>query len=214
MTVQEIFALRKQGRVEEAYEAIRPMYAVHKGYYTSLCMYLTARDVLLLRLDQGRTIEAQKIYEALKRLIPSIEDKDGQVARFMEYAGRRLDEAESEESRSLHKVEMTKEDVIPSHECHVEHSRDISEISPCATLSRDDKQCPPIVIPSEVEESLNKGQQAVLDCIKANPGLRVPMISEGINIPSKSIERHISVLISRNLIEHRGSKKTGGYYAK
>ena len=157
MTVKDIFDLRKQGRVEEAYEAIRPMYAVHKGYYTSLCMYLTARDVLLLRLDQGRTDEAQKIYEALKRLIPSIEDRDGQMARFMEYAARRL---------------------------------------------------------AEAERSLNKGQQAVLDCIKANPGLRVPMISEGTNIPSKSIERHISVLISRNLIEHRGSKKTGGYYAK
>ena len=156
MTVKDIFDLRKQGKVEEAYEAIRPMYAVHKGYYTSLCMYLTARDVLLLRLDQGRTIEAQKIYEALKRLIPSIEDKDGQVARFMEYAARRLEEA---------------------------------------------------------GRALNRGQQAVLDCIKANPGLRVPMISEGTNIPSKSIERHISALIARNLIEHRGSKKTGGYYA-
>ena len=156
MTVKDIFDLRKQGKIEEAYEAIRPMYAVHKGYYTSLCMYLTARDVLLLRLDQGRTIEAQKIYEALKRLIPSIEDKDGQVARFMEYAARRLEEA---------------------------------------------------------GRALNKGQQAVLDCIKANPGLRVPKLSELTNIPSKSIERHVSALIARNLIEHRGSKKTGGYYA-
>ena len=157
MTVKDIFDLRKQGKIEEAYEAIRPMYAVHKGYYTSLCMYLTARDVLLLRLDQGRTVEAQKIYEALKRLIPSIEDKDGQVARFMEYAARRLEEAGM---------------------------------------------------------VLNRGQQAVLDCIRSNPGLRVPMISEGTNIPSKSIERHVSALIARNLIEHRGSKKTGGYYAK
>ena len=178
MTVKEIFDLRKQGKIEEAYEAIRPMYAVHKGYYTSLCMYLTARDVLLLRLDQGRTVEAQKIYEALKRLIPSIEDKDGQVARFMEYAARRLEEAGN---------------VIPSHECHPEQ--------------------PFTVIPTVVEESLNLGQQAVLDCIKANPGLRVPMLSEGTNIPSKSIERHVSALIARNLIEHRGSKKTGGYYA-
>ena len=105
--------------------------------------------------------------------------------------------------------------------CHPEPCRGIS---PCATLSRDDK--PFTVIPTVMEysalplatagtqESLNKGQQSVLDCIKANPGLRVPKLSEGTNIPSKSIERHISVLIARNLIEHRGSKKTGGYYAK
>jgi predicted HTH transcriptional regulator len=37
-------------------------------------------------------------------------------------------------------------------------------------------------------------------------------IEEATNIPSKSIERHIKALISLGLIEHRGSKKTGGYY--
>ncbi len=63
-------------------------------------------------------------------------------------------------------------------------------------------------------EGLNVGQQAVLDCIKDHEGINVPRISEGTNIPSKSIEHHIKVLIERNLIEHRGSKKTGGYYAK
>ena len=31
MTVKEIFDLRRQGRVEEAYDAIRPLYAAHKG---------------------------------------------------------------------------------------------------------------------------------------------------------------------------------------
>ena len=36
MTVKEVFELRKQGKIEEAYDAIRPMYAVHKGKYTTL----------------------------------------------------------------------------------------------------------------------------------------------------------------------------------
>ena len=70
------------------------------------------------------------------------------------------------------------------------------------------------VLSDSVVEGLNAGQQAVLDCIRTNPGLRVPKLSETTNIPSKSIERHISVLIERGLIEHRGSKKTGGYYEK
>lgn len=39
-------------------------------------------------------------------------------------------------------------------------------------------------------------------------------MSDETRIPAKSVERHIKVLIERNLIEHRGSKKTGGYYAK
>lgn len=31
MEVKDIFELRKQGKIEEAYNAIRPMYAAHKG---------------------------------------------------------------------------------------------------------------------------------------------------------------------------------------
>lgn len=170
MTVREIFELRKQGRVEEAYEAIRPMYASHKGKYTTLCMFWTAHDVLKLRLEQGRIDEARKIYQALQRLLPNLEDRDGAVAASMQYARERLEG-----------IKPAEEIKKPCHPCH-----------PC----------------------LNKPQQSVLDCIRENPGLRVPKISEATNIPSKSIERHIKALISHGLIEHRGSKKTGGYYAK
>ena len=90
MTVKEIFDLRKQGRIEEAYEAIRPMYRVHKGHYTSLCMYLCARDVFNIRLAEGRLDEASKIYQALQRLVPFIDDRDGSVAKFMSEANAKL----------------------------------------------------------------------------------------------------------------------------
>lgn len=72
MTVQEIFDLRKQGRIEEAYDAIRPVFAVHKGKYTTLCMFWTASDVFKLRLEQGRVEEAEKIYKAMLRIQPSV----------------------------------------------------------------------------------------------------------------------------------------------
>ena len=90
MTVKEIFDLRKQGKIEEAYEAIRPMYRVHKGYYTSLCMYHCAKDVFHLRLAEGRIDEASKIYQALERLVPFIDDRDGSVAKFMSEANAKL----------------------------------------------------------------------------------------------------------------------------
>ena len=90
MTVKEIFDLRKQGRIEEAYEAIRPMYRVHKGHYTSLCMYLCARDVFNIRLTEGKIDEASKIYQALQRLVPFIDDPDGRVAKFMAEAQQRI----------------------------------------------------------------------------------------------------------------------------
>lgn len=78
MTVRDIFELRKHGKIEEAYDAIRPMYAAHKGRYTSLCMFWTAADIFKKRLREGRTDEAAKIYEALKRVLPYIKDSDKQ----------------------------------------------------------------------------------------------------------------------------------------
>lgn len=91
MTVKEIFSLRKQGHIEEAYEAIRPMYRVHPGHYTTICMYHCARDIFNLRLRQGRTEEARKIFLALQKLVPFLSDRDGRVSAFMQYASSRLD---------------------------------------------------------------------------------------------------------------------------
>ena len=64
-----------------------------------------------------------------------------------------------------------------------------------------------------VTSELSAGQQTVLDAIKSHPGLSVPRLSDETGIPAKSIERHVKVLTERGLIEHRGSKKTGGYHA-
>ena len=83
MTVKEIFDLRKQGRIEEAYEAIRPMYAVHQGKYTTLCMFWTAHDILKKRLQEKNLDEAGKIFKALLRILPNIEDKDGGARKSM-----------------------------------------------------------------------------------------------------------------------------------
>lgn len=83
MTVKEIFDLRKQGRIEEAYEAIRPMYAVHQGKYTTLCMFWTAHDILKKRLQEKHLDEAGKIFKALMRILPNIEDKDGGARKSM-----------------------------------------------------------------------------------------------------------------------------------
>lgn len=101
MTVKEIFDLRRAGKIEEAYEAIKPMYAVHKGKYTTLCMFWTARDIFNLRLQQGRIEEAEKIFKALKRVLPNIEDSGGNAAAFMQYAARRLEDIQKERELNL-----------------------------------------------------------------------------------------------------------------
>ena len=218
MTVKEIFALRKQGKVEEAYEAIRPIYKEHKGRFTTLCMFWTACDVFKLRLEQKRVDEAVKIYEALRRLLPRIEEIEasddqaaskreespakeqahhkGQARGFMKFAeGRLIKESERFRKRYFAIRDRKKRTQAAENE-----GLNIPSVNP----SEDP------IIPSD---PLNEGQQAVLDCIKAHPGLKVPGIETETGIPAKSIERHIKVLIACNLIEHRGSKKTGGYHA-
>ncbi len=86
MTVKEVFDLRKQGKIEEAYEAIRPMYAVHQGKYTTLCMFWTASDILKKRIKEKRLDEAEKIFKALLRVLPNVDDKDGKAHSSILYA--------------------------------------------------------------------------------------------------------------------------------
>jgi len=93
MTVKDVFELRKQGKIEEAYEAIRPMYAVHQGKYTTLCMFWTASDILKKRIEEKRVQEAENIFRALLRVQPNIDDKDGKAQTAMMHHALRLSEA-------------------------------------------------------------------------------------------------------------------------
>ena len=204
MDVKDIFALRKQGKIEEAYEAIRPLYREHKGRFTTLCMFWVASDVFKLRLEQGRIEEAEKIYKALQRLIPSIEDDEKHsAAGFMHYAeGRLIKESEKFRKRYFAIRDKKKRADIPS---------DI----PSDPMMEGHN---PTDFPAPIRGGarggvLNHGQFLVLDTSKAKEGINVPGIESETGIPAKSVERHIKVLIERRLIEHRGSKKTGGYHA-
>lgn len=77
MTVKEIFALREQGRKEEAYEQARLLYATDKSGHASAAMFWTAVDMLRSWASEGRTDEAKKILMALECLLPNVPDKDG-----------------------------------------------------------------------------------------------------------------------------------------
>lgn len=61
---------------------------------------------------------------------------------------------------------------------------------------------------------LNKSQLATLEYIRQNKGCKAQEISEKTGVPFSTIDKHIRVLLERELIERKGSKKTGGYYAK
>ena len=76
MEIRDIFKLRKEGRTEEAYAAILPMYAVHKGHYTTIAMFWVGVDMMKLRYQQRQLEEAYKIFRSLLRLYPTMDDKD------------------------------------------------------------------------------------------------------------------------------------------
>ena len=261
MTVRDIFDLRKQGRIEEAYEAIKPMYAVHKGKYTTLCMFWTARDVFNLRMQQGRFEEAEKIFRALQRVLPNIDDTEGNATAFMQYAARALASiapsaspaatapagspavppapsgsptvtvpagspavppAPSGSAVATVSAAFAAAPPAPSGSPTATVPAAFAAVppapsgSPAATVPAAFAAVPPAAPPAPHLGSaillLPWGQKKVLDCIKTYPGISVPRLSASTRIPAKSIERHIAALIDKKLIEHRGSKKTGGYY--
>ena len=54
----------------------------------------------------------------------------------------------------------------------------------------------------------------VLEIIKSNPGIQKPAIAAHIEKSEATAKRYLKQLLEQNLIEYRGSNKTGGYYLK
>ena len=48
--------------------------------------------------------------------------------------------------------------------------------------------------------------------IRKNPGIQRKELVARTGLVAITISRHIAVLIDKKLVEHRGSKRTGGYY--
>ena len=64
-------------------------------------------------------------------------------------------------------------------------------------------------------EGLNEGLKFdVFRLILENPGCRVPFFVKKLSVSRATVERAVAELISLGKIEHRGSKKMGGYYVK
>lgn len=72
MTIHDVISMRSQGRLEEAYEVVRTIYANNKSAETSSVMFWTAVDILKKRIIEGRHEEARKILLALERMHESV----------------------------------------------------------------------------------------------------------------------------------------------
>lgn len=63
-------------------------------------------------------------------------------------------------------------------------------------------------------KSLTTIQKLVYDTIHDNPGIQTKQVADVLKKSPRTIEKHLAFLAKSNLIEHRDSDKTGGYYVK
>lgn len=66
----------------------------------------------------------------------------------------------------------------------------------------------------QLNGQLNDSQKETFEFIKAHEGYNTTKIADDLGKPFRTIVKHINVLLELNMIERRGSKKTGGYYMK
>ena len=64
----------------------------------------------------------------------------------------------------------------------------------------------------ELNGELNEKQKNVLSIINKNPGIQLMIIAEKTGVSIFTLNKYVKIFIDNQLIEHRGSKKTGGYY--
>ena len=62
--------------------------------------------------------------------------------------------------------------------------------------------------------SLNSGLREVYMIVKNNPGIKIKKVAELRNKSKSTIEKQLTDLKKKGIIEYRGANKTGGYYAK
>ncbi len=65
-----------------------------------------------------------------------------------------------------------------------------------------------------LNEGISEGLKKLYDLIKNNPNNRSAFFAAELATSVKNIERWIKELKEKDLIEYRGSKKTGGYFVK
>ncbi len=65
-------------------------------------------------------------------------------------------------------------------------------------------------LPGTLSGTLNQ----VIICIRENPGIQANQVSERLNRPIDTVKKQIKQLVDKGSIERKGSRKTGGYWAK
>ena len=108
MTVWDVYELQRRGLLEEAYSAVRELYAACKDRNTSLAMFWIAVDILGKRLHDHQYAEAQLILRALERMLPLVVDEDSRVQDAYDRCKAMVAKTEKQHSSQEEKPEHLK----------------------------------------------------------------------------------------------------------
>lgn len=108
MTVWDVYELQRKGLLEEAYCAVRELYAVNKDRNTSLAMFWIAVDILAKRLHDHQYAEAQLILKALERMLPRVENEDERTRGAFDQCKAKVDEATNRKTSQTEKPDHLK----------------------------------------------------------------------------------------------------------
>jgi Holliday junction resolvase-like predicted endonuclease len=90
MTLNDVYELRRQGNIEDAYNAAREVYAHDKGPQASKAMFWAAVDMLRHEVSKGNITEAEKIFKAIERLLINIGSPDDNMTDAIKRCGTML----------------------------------------------------------------------------------------------------------------------------
>ncbi|WP_369699007.1 winged helix-turn-helix transcriptional regulator [uncultured Duncaniella sp.] len=60
---------------------------------------------------------------------------------------------------------------------------------------------------------MNDSEKMIYDCIVSSPGISAVALADEFGKSLRTIMRALKHLVDLNIIEYRGSKKTGGYFS-
>ena len=84
VTIYEIFEMRKQGRLADAFYSVLPLYGKYGGHYTTLCYFWTSLDYARQLARSGNKIAAAYIIQHAESVIDKLQDKDGDAHKQLE----------------------------------------------------------------------------------------------------------------------------------
>ncbi|MBK9965402.1 MAG: hypothetical protein IPP07_11085 [Holophagales bacterium] len=65
-----------------------------------------------------------------------------------------------------------------------------------------------------ISEGMTDRKARLADMIRQRPGLRGPQLSVALSLPASTVDRYLSQLRKEGRIEHRGARRTGGYFPR